>query len=222
MSAPIYDPHPSRTDFELPQLDTPSSVSPPTVVLADDPGQVTQPDGGSPDAVASVLPGVAEAVETMVTELDNDGRKYAQAFTKNKPDADDLYQDAWLAALLKLPQLRDVSKFRSWFFTIIRNRFLSVHRRKNQWESFHDELDQAAPSDGLSPEQQADLLSALDRLSSKQRRFIELYYLDYQDCDDVEKPMTLSDVAAIMGLSPETAAGLRKAALRALKTELLR
>src|SRR5262245_20230033 len=54
--------------------------------------------------------------------------RYAYRLTGSAADAEDLTQQAFLTAQMRLHQLRDESCARSWLFTIVRNTFLKDQR----------------------------------------------------------------------------------------------
>lgn len=55
-------------------------------------------------------------------------------------DADDLVQDAFLAAMEQLPKLREPSKFGSWLIAIARNRSFDLLRRSAKSEELPPEI----------------------------------------------------------------------------------
>jgi RNA polymerase sigma-70 factor, ECF subfamily len=55
-------------------------------------------------------------------------------------DADDLVQDAFLAAMQQLPKLRDPAKFGSWLAAIARNRSFDLLRRSSRSEGLPEEI----------------------------------------------------------------------------------
>ena len=55
-------------------------------------------------------------------------------------DADDLVQDVFLAALEKLPSLREAQAFGGWLAMIARNRAADFHRRRRPVEPLPDTL----------------------------------------------------------------------------------
>jgi RNA polymerase sigma-70 factor, ECF subfamily len=55
---------------------------------------------------------------------------YAQAVSGSLMDGEDLLSDAVLSAYAKFHTLRDTSRFKEWFFSILLNRFRSLYRRR--------------------------------------------------------------------------------------------
>lgn len=55
---------------------------------------------------------------------------YAQAVSGSLMDGEDLLSDAVLRAFAKFHTLKDPSRFKEWFFSILLNRFRSLYRRR--------------------------------------------------------------------------------------------
>jgi len=73
----------------------------------------------------------------------------ARRLSRSSDDGDDLMQEAVLRAYEKLPSLRDVSRFRAWFYAIL----LTVHRnrsRRSFWRRFVP-LEDRRGGDGPEP-----------------------------------------------------------------------
>jgi RNA polymerase sigma-70 factor (ECF subfamily) len=66
----------------------------------------------------------------LVTEHHEAVFRYAYRLTGSVPDAEDLTQQVFLAAQLKLGQLRNIDSVRSWLFTILRNFFLKSCQKR--------------------------------------------------------------------------------------------
>lgn len=107
------------------------------------------------------------------------------ARVKNPDAADDIVSSAFLKMYENLPRYNpDRAAFSTWLFRIALNCMTDYFRRKEssqeaEWEEF---FDPAAP-DSSEPEAQilakegnAALLKALDRLTDKERRIVELKY----------------------------------------------
>ena len=56
----------------------------------------------------------------------------ALRMTRNRDDAEDLVQDAYLRAYRFYHQFRPGSSFRAWIFKILHNRFITQYRRKQR------------------------------------------------------------------------------------------
>jgi RNA polymerase sigma-70 factor (ECF subfamily) len=73
-------------------------------------------------------------------------RKFGIGLTRSTTSADDLVQDTLLRALSKKDQFKPGTNLRAWLFTIMRNRWHSLHR-KQRWERpFYDDEEHRAPA----------------------------------------------------------------------------
>ena len=120
--------------------------------------------------------------------LGQEGLAYASALynvayylTRNAPDAEDLVQDTYVRAIRAATQFARGTNLKAWLFCILRNTFLSLHRRRR----FH-------PIGGL-----AALAGLTDRGHHEGRRDdLELDRLRNVVREDIERAlMTLSEPA---------------------------
>ena len=83
-------------------------------------------------------------------------------------DADDVCQDAFVAALERLESCQPEAKFRPWLLTIVRNRALDVRRRQRvRAAELLDETGPGAPPSGLaSPLHAAERADARGHLAA--------------------------------------------------------
>lgn len=127
------------------------------------------------------------------------------------PAADDVTQQAWVAALAGLPRLRQPERFAAWLFVIARRAVMD-----------HLRLRYAAPEplDTEPPDERDDLDAMLDRtridaglalLPPLEREVLELFHL--QD-------LTLLDCAEILGVPPGTVKSRLFRARRMLRDRL--
>lgn len=91
--------------------------------------------------VARVLDGDKAAFEGLVRRYTRPAFAVAVGIVKEKADAEDVVQDAFIRALERLEDCRNPAKFGSWFLQIVRNRAHSVRRYLG--------VRQAAPLDAL-------------------------------------------------------------------------
>ncbi len=101
--------------------------------------QAPRRDGPSPEA---------QAIEAELLGCLPDLRAYARSLTRNRPDADDLVQDAVLRMINSADRYQQGTNFKAWAFTILRNRFLNefVAKRKMTQEMDDSALERVAVS----------------------------------------------------------------------------
>lgn len=133
------------------------------------------------ELIAQVLAGRADAFETLVRRHLDAAWTVALARTGSPDDAEDVCQDALLAALERLGDLREPARFAGWLLEIVRNRALNVVRTRGVRDALSLEAAALAASAG-SPARDAeraalrqDLVRALDGLTAVQREVVLLH-----------------------------------------------
>ncbi len=136
----------------------------------------------------------------------NDALKYSRALcaTWSADDAEDVLQQSFLLALENFNGLKDLSKFRSWFFKIITTtfyssirkhfwkKFLPIDENKVAIENMPDVYDRAEQS-----ESRIVLNKALSKLSAKERAAILLYEIadfSIEEITAIQKEKSISAV----------------------------
>lgn len=116
-------------------------------------------------------------------------------------DADDCYQETWLAALRAYPRLRDASNLRAWVLTVAHRKaidHLRAHARRPVPVDDPEPLAgscQAATQSASEPPDDA-LWANVSALPEKQRTAIALRFV--ADC-------AYAEIATVMQTSPEAA-----------------
>jgi len=125
--------------------------------------------------------------------------RYACRLCKTHEDAEDLLQEALSHALVRIGQLREPERFKSWLMSIVRTRFLMQYRRKGL-ERERVSLRDDDPGAGLvdyraapgSDELAALVADALKHMPEDQREILNLFYLD---------GLSLVETAEVLGVS---------------------
>ena len=105
--------------------------------------------------------------------------KYAYRLSGSSADAEDLTQQTFLNAQLRLDQLRQPQFVRSWLFTILRNLFLKSVRRKPALPLTVEDPPAPIPETDNDFDVDSDQLqAALDDLAEDFRIPIILYYFN--------------------------------------------
>ena len=117
-------------------------------------------------------------------------------YLKNRADAEDASMDIFEGLLRKL-QTHDVSNFKSWLYTFIRNHCLMLIRKRKgiieeefQPEKIEKTFMETPDFEHLDSEAQSEsevLKAAMAQLKDHQRRCIQLFYLEelsYRDVAD--------------------------------------
>jgi len=178
-------------------------------------GTVALDDG---QLVTQSLAGDAEAFGQLVDRYGGLVRGTIMDIVRRPDELDDLAQDAFCRAYVRLATLREPAKFAHWLARIASNAAIEWlrHERTTQTAAGVLSLDVAPirdqPDDMLYEEERSDLLwEALDRLGLEDRRALVLYYLE--GCD-------LRDMARYAGVAPRTVKWRLYRGRRKLRQEL--
>ena len=126
-------------------------------------------------------------------------------------DADDCYQETWLAALRAYPKLRDASNLRSWIFTVAHRKAIDHVRARRRVAVPVGDVPEPPPAHDPAPEPADDSLwSRVRELPPKQRTALALRYVTDAGYDEI---------AAVMATSEDAARRNVHEALKRLRTE---
>jgi RNA polymerase sigma factor (sigma-70 family) len=115
-------------------------------------------------------------------------------------DADDAYQETWLAALRAYPGLRDASNLRGWLFTIAHRKAIDhVRARGRRATPVPEPADlpqaPAVPDEAVIPADD-DLWAAVAGLPDKQRTAVALRFIADSAYAEIATAMEISEPAA--------------------------
>lgn len=117
-------------------------------------------------------------------------------------DADDCYQETWIAALRGYPRLQHATNLRAWLLTIAARKAIDVHRLRGRAavamaEPTVDGLAMSETADRLVPNAVGDdLWNAVATLPAKQRAAVVLRYVLDAEYATVAASMGTSEAAA--------------------------
>ncbi len=152
------------------------------------------------------LQGNADAFEPLVRRYQNAAFAVAMGFLRDRTDAEDVVQDAFVAAYCKLSQLKDPAVFGSWLHRIVINRCKEWSRRKKAGhlvrvdpnaEHMRDEYPLAAQNHQDYIES-LELWDEVERLPEHYRQVVNLYYYT---------GFSLKEIAAFLDIPESTARG---------------
>jgi RNA polymerase sigma factor (sigma-70 family) len=146
--------------------------------------------------------------------LDAHGRDVHRflAATVGRTDADDCYQETWLAALRAYPRLRDASNLRSWILTIAHHKAIDhLRARKRQAAPVADVPERAGPPAEVIRDE--ELWGRVRELPSKQRTALALRFV-------ADAPY--GEISTVMGTSEEAARRNVHEGLKRLRLEYQR
>ncbi|WP_137939787.1 RNA polymerase sigma factor [Chitinivorax sp. B] len=138
---------------------------------------------------------------------------------------DDIYQDTWLAVTRTRHEYQPAAAFRTWLYQIARNRLIDMIRQRDPIKLSELELDEESDllstfsSNDLGPDaqleskqQRAALQQALATLPANQR---EAFLLREH------AELSVDEIAALTGVTPETAKSRLRYAITKLKAALM-
>jgi RNA polymerase sigma factor (sigma-70 family) len=116
-------------------------------------------------------------------------------------DADDCYQETWLAALRAYPALRDASNLRGWLFTIAHRKVIDHVRARARRPTQMLDAGEAIAAARVTPTAAAingdgDLWAAVAALPEKQRTALALRFI---------ADSAYAEIAAVMDTTEEAA-----------------
>jgi RNA polymerase sigma factor (sigma-70 family) len=114
-------------------------------------------------------------------------------------DADDCYQETWLAALRAYPQLRDASNLRSWILTIAHRKAIDhVRARARRAVPVAEVVDGEPDPATVEPSQPSDagLWAEVAALPHKQRAAVALRFVADAAYAEIATVMDTSEEAA--------------------------
>jgi RNA polymerase sigma factor (sigma-70 family) len=112
-----------------------------------------------------------------------------------REDADDCYQETWLAALRTYPHLRDAGNLRSWVLTIAHHKAIDQLRARKRVPALVAELPDRPSAPAPEPPDE-DLWSQVRELPDKQRTALALRYVADASYTEISVVMQTSEEAA--------------------------
>jgi RNA polymerase sigma-70 factor (ECF subfamily) len=160
--------------------------------------------------VAAARAGDTKAFDELVKRHDRRIFAVANRITKSREDAEDIVQETFLKAFLRLDTFQGKSQFSTWLTRIAMNEGLMLLRRKRRvlevFPARSDEHVQAPPEvfvdlkpsseeSYLRKERKELLTGAVNRLSPKCRKTILLQSIEGRSVEDVAKILGISTSA---------------------------
>ena len=126
-------------------------------------------------------------------------------------DADDAWQETFVAALRAYPSLDDGANIEAWLVTIAHRKAIDIIRARARRAVTMETLPESESPDGTPGTEVDDLWDAVSRLPEKQKLAVAYHYL---------AGLPYRDVAAIMGGSDEAARRAASDGVAALRANL--
>ena len=134
--------------------------------------------------------------ESLIGPLVEPGLRLAYSMLGDRAEAEDATQEAITKAWRALPQLRDRSRLRPWFLSIVANRCRNI--RRTRWFSTVRLPAFFQPRPASGDVERLDIERALARLRMADRQILFMrFYLD----------LSIEEIATALGLSAAAAKG---------------
>lgn len=151
------------------------------------------------DLICRAARGDAEAFRQLVEAYQTPA--YRLAARMCGPDsAEDVTQEAFLAAWRALPDFRGDCRFSTWLYRLVSNAAIDCLRREKKHRDTGDVDDLELPDGGPSPQEQAErsdtrdaVRRALDRLSPEHRQVLLLRFMQELDYGEIARALDVSE-----------------------------
>lgn len=162
------------------------------------------------ELVAAANAGDTRAFESLYLRYRDWALRVAWRFTRDRDNAIDIVQEAFLYLLRKFPGFQLTARLTTFLYPVIRNLALAEHRKRvRRRTSSTDELDdQVAPTKSIASS--GDLERLLARLPEPQREVLLMRYVD---------EMTSAEIAAALEIPVGTAKSRLHAAVETLRSD---
>lgn len=148
------------------------------------------------EAIGRIRDGDVNALEPLVRAHQLRAVRTAYLITRDRQQAEDIVQDAFIRAYERISQLRPGNPFGPWFLRIVANDALKAAHRGRRWMAFpvdDDALDAMEETSAAAPgpeeillenEMRDEVWAALGALSPEQRTLLVLrYFLEWREIE---------------------------------------
>jgi RNA polymerase sigma factor (sigma-70 family) len=151
--------------------------------------------------ISEVLRGNPESFAALVEKYKQLAFSLSMKITRNREDAEEAAQDAFIKAYRSLDSFKGSATFKTWLFRIVYTTAISkVRSKKHDFVSFEDhklterELDETENAVGeLSAEERSyQLHKAMELLAPDERAILNLYYFEDLQVDEIATIMDMS------------------------------
>ncbi|XZF13582.1 RNA polymerase sigma factor [Chitinophagaceae bacterium MMS25-I14] len=127
--------------------------------------------------------------DTVVVSHGDFLRPYAISLTHNPEDANDLFQETMMRALLNREKYQFGTNLKAWLYTIMRNIFINNYRRNRRFikvespaptELYMYHTGRTAVNEGLAHIRMGEIKNAVESLPAIFRIAFELHYIGYK------------------------------------------
>lgn len=162
--------------------------------------------------IAKSISGDADAYGQLVDRYKNALYRHSFALMRDEDTAEDIAQEAFIAAYYKLDTFDSSKRFSTWLFKIATNKALDSLRSRRRVTPMDDTVLERIVSPHAAPEQSAvhsELATAVAELEPRYRAVVHLYYFEGMSYDEIAVVMA-KPVGSIKGWMNRAKKQLRK------------
>ncbi len=160
--------------------------------------------GALDEAPLSGMPGTQPVTfEDLLTRHQSEIYRFVTQLTRNRADADDLYQETLMKAYRAFGRLDCTANYRAWLYKIATNTFLSDRRKRSREDPLMDGAEEFLPAatvDSVSQLDARDLLAEVEsyvlNLPPKQRIALVLRKYHELGYDEIAANLNSTEAAA--------------------------
>ena len=141
-------------------------------------------------AIEKCRKGEREAFRFLVERYQAQAVGHAVAILRNREDARDAVQEAFVDAFRAITRFDASRRFYPWFYVLLRHRCFKMAAQRKPSESV-EETEILAPQPNVSREESLALESALLDLTKEDRELITLKYLDGLSYDELSERLEI-------------------------------
>lgn len=127
------------------------------------------------------------ALSALIAKWQPSFLRYATVMTRDRDQAADVLQDAWMKIIRSLPTLREPLRFPAWAYRIINNQCLDLIRQRRPQEPVEELADSTAIR---QLEEKEQVWCILEQLTPEHRSVLALHYL---------QGFEVAEIASIVG-----------------------
>ncbi len=146
--------------------------------------------------------------QALLDEHQDDVHRFLIA-SLGREEADDCFQETFIAALRAYPRLRNARNLRSWLFTIAHRKAIDAHRARSRRATPVAEVPEIADIRGPELKTDPELWGAVRALPAKQRAAVLHRYVN---------DLAYADIGRVMGCTEDAARRSVHEGLKKLRT----
>jgi RNA polymerase sigma-70 factor, ECF subfamily len=160
------------------------------------------PERTDEDIAVEVQKGDPESFRVLIERYEPKMARYAKRFLFASDDAQDLLQEIFIKAYVNIRSFDATRRFSPWIYRIAHNEFVNALKKKNKERNNisllyvdvlfpHPVAKESADEETVRHEMKEVLDGSLDKLDSKYREPLVLYYLEDMDYKEIAEVLRI-------------------------------